>query len=382
MKKTKQHKSQERMDEDDQVWGDYIDWSRMEPYKKKGYRFSQSIVTDGVSVSIPLRKIGATKKKRKHSKTTTEEEEEYIDWNSLVGRPVVGVDPGKHSILYMTSNEVIQKRGKKQIQISNIQKRRAIGAKATHYQQMKRKKRKKYKSIQELETKLSAVSSKSPTLKGFQHYLKVRFTVQEELYTYYSSKMYRIHRWKKYKSEQRFNQYLVNRIRAIFDHDCVLAYGSWNRTSQMKGLIPSSGIGMKRLLSKHFTVVTTPEYNTTKTCSKCMIGEMKPVKSRPHPNPKKLKEDPNCKLDVRGLRRCNNESCQVFINRDYNAAINIRRNLLHRIQHGSWHPSFTSNIKEEKLYSKKDQAQLHCAHSQVGGPVMSTADGWAKKQGE
>ena len=46
---------------------------------------------------------------------------------------------------------------------------------------------------------------------------------------------------------------------------------------------------------------------------------------------------------VRGIRRCQNEECRVIMNRDYNAAINIRQNLLHYIQHGDWCPRFKRN---------------------------------------
>jgi hypothetical protein len=100
--------------------------------------------------------------------------------------------------------------------------------------------------------------------------------------------------------------------------NCVLAYGMWNRKSQMKGLIPSPTCGLRQELAKHFTVVDTPEPYTTKTCSKCMEGEMGKVLKRPHPNPKKRhqgQQDANCTLDVRGLRRCKNENCRVFVNR-------------------------------------------------------------------
>jgi hypothetical protein len=57
--------------------------------------------------------------------------------------------------------------------------------------------------------------------------------------------------------------------------NCVLAYGMWNRKSQMKGLIPSPTCGLRQELAKHFTVVDTPEPYTTKTCSKCMEGDGK-----------------------------------------------------------------------------------------------------------
>ena len=57
---------------------------------------------------------------------------------------------------------------------------------------------------------------------------------------------------------------------------------------------------------------------------------------------------------VRGIRRCKNENCGVIMNRDYNAAINIRRNLLHFIENGDWLPCFS---KKKKNLNKSQQQQ-------------------------
>src|SRR5438034_10768860 len=98
----------------------------------------------------------------------------------------------------------------------------------------------------------------------------------------------------------------------------------------MRGCVPAPTCGMRRLLSQHVHVVDVPEAYTTKTCSKCRIGEMKPCRKR---------EDKRGRVrDVRGLRRCNNVDCAVIMDRDYNAAINIRKNLIHYLKHGEWDP--------------------------------------------
>jgi hypothetical protein len=353
------------MDEDMEIWSRYIDCSRFTSYEEKGYRFGGSITTDGVSVSIPLHKKNYNeedqKKKRKKQevKNLSDSEMEALQEQRLAllkGRTIIGVDPGKYSIVYLTSDEVIQARGKRRMQISNVERRRAIGTKVFRFIQQKLKRKRKYPDWQALETSLSQVSSKATTVKGFQDYVIARFKVQGKLYEYYSNLLFRIHRWEKYKRDQRFQHHVVRQIGEKFGKDCVLAYGTWNRKTQMRGLIPSQTCGMRRLLSKHFTVVDTPEPNTTKTCSKCLEGTMEPCKKRHYSNPKKKEKYPDRELDVRGLRRCNNEKCKVFINRDYNAAINIRSNLVHRIHHGSWHPKFTK-ANEQKL-TKEEQDRL------------------------
>ncbi len=67
------------------------------------------------------------------------------------------------------------------------------------------------------------------------------------------------------------------------------------------------------------------------------------VKTQEHPRRKKNKNGEVRQIDVRGLRRCNNEECRVFMNRDYNASINIRLNLLHKIETGNWDPVFSQS---------------------------------------
>jgi len=372
----RKEKSETSVDRDDLVWKQYIDTSRFESYEKE-YRFAQSIVTDGISVSVPLRKRDfdqeqQVQKRRKREKSFQDknknipkiQDPENENLFFLKGRKIVGVDPGKHSIVYLTSDSKTKARGKHRMQVSNVQRRRALRTKV--FDRIQNMHKKKFPDWKTLESSLSSVSSKATTLKGFQDYLGARFKVQEKLYSYYSNFLFRIHKWERYKSSKRFEHYLVERIKEKFGMDCVLAYGTWNRTSQMKGLIPSQTSGMRNQLSKHFTVVNTPEWNTTKTCSKCLKGTMEKCKTREHPNLKKKREDPDAKLDVRGLRRCNNvKECGVFANRDYNAAINIRSNLFHRIHYGCWHPHFTIPTQEEPNIEEREHMELEINLNQM-----------------
>ncbi len=114
----------------------------------------------------------------------------------------------------------------------------------------------------------------------------------------------------------------------------------------MPGLMPTLNKSLRRRLAQDFTVVDVPEYLTTQRCSKCVRhdrdGRMKEERTRLiqiHD-----KKDPEKRrwvyVDVRGLRRCNNDRCGVFFSRDYNAAINMRLQLCHWIEHGTWHPAY------------------------------------------
>jgi len=338
----------------DLLWDQYLDFSRFQCGKK--YRFAHHITTDGVSVSVLFKRkkipnVQKPRKKRQRKEAATlhstadQHQSSLPDCNNRV---VVGLDPGKHSILYMTSDDTTHTlKPTNRLQYTNIQRKVECGGKV---------KIAKPREVGEAETVLSTTNSRSMSVEGYLKYIQARHQQQALLYKHYQTLDHRVIRWWKYRKRQQSESTLVGNIKEKFGKDPVIAYGSWSRTTQMRGLIPSPVIGMQKLLAKHFDVVVVPEYNTTQTCSKCMKGKMCEVLKRPCPRCKSLQTKVDstevvlckrCKRkgqqkmeDVRGLRRCNNEDCAVYMNRDYNAAMNIRCNLLHYVNTGQWHPSF------------------------------------------
>jgi len=337
----------------DLLWSTYFNLKQLKISKRK-YQFDHSILTDGVSVSAQFATKGKlekqSRKKLKKIKLDIKDEEEVdkIEVASLKNRCVVGVDPGKHNVLYLTADDQnIEKRMK----YTNIQRRVELGRK--DFQRSERKI--KTEMVQQAENQIS--NSRASTTKGFQEYLKARFKVQDLLYSHYSNPVFHIHNWWSYRKKQKSEQKLVNSIKEKFGTDAVLAYGNWSRSTQMRGLIPSPTCGIKRMLSQHFTIIDTPEYHTTKLCSKCHTGIMEPVKNKTITKKKwngTSKVEVQCEIDVRGLRRCNNAECAVLFNRDYNAAMNIRQNLLHYIDHGCWADRFMKKSNNQPIVSGSD----------------------------
>jgi len=118
----------------------------------------------------------------------------------------------------------------------------------------------------------------------------------------------------------------------------------------MKGLESSPTSGFRKLLSKRVKVIDVPERNTTKTCSKCH-GLLVPDKTR-------LSKTKQGKLvPCRGIRRCNNAIHGGLLrwNRDHNAAINIRSNLIHYINHNEWNPTFSSISQQARSSSMMNE---------------------------
>ena len=113
----------------------------------------------------------------------------------------------------------------------------------------------------------------------------------------------------------------LNRIRSFYDRPLVLAYGSWGMIAGRPGAAcnkgnPSCiGVGLMRKLSKRFLVSPTPEAYTSKICSRC-FGECGSCSEMEDRMGKK----------IRGLRRCTQRDCMLFLNRDKNGATNIGTN--------------------------------------------------------
>ncbi len=102
----------------------------------------------------------------------------------------------------------------------------------------------------------------------------------------------------------------------MYKGDCILHYGDWSRTDQMKGCAPSLGVGMKIILSKRFEVIEEDEYKTSKTCN-LYFGEMKRYKKRDG----KQSYSRLCCKDCAG--RHDKDRSKRFADRDLNAAANI-----------------------------------------------------------
>jgi hypothetical protein len=166
------------------------------------------------------------------------------------------------------------------------------------------------------------------------------------LYAHYAKPIHRIVRWYNWRdrrsSEDKFAQRVVNE----FGVDAIIAYGDSSGWHALPGLAPSPTTGLrKRLRAKQhqgLQVVDVPEAFTTLTCSSCG-GRTAPDLTRAT-----RKRQDGTLISPRGIRRCNSEQCGgLRWNRDHNAAINIRTNLLYRMAHGRFDPRFARHANDE-----------------------------------
>lgn len=254
----KNHKAYEK-----EIWEEIF-----EIPKSKKLHFQYYCTTDGVSIgflysSKEKPSTGTKKRKRNTTKSKRQQVSDIPNLENLPNGTRVGLDPGKKTILYMTSYD--ENTGEtKVVKYTAMQRRKECFF--LHKQQIIQQKKKKDASIQELENLLSKYDSREPQLEYFQQYVQVVLQIMEKLHSFYSRIYFRILKRKTYIKTQKSEHALINRISNTFGKDCVIGYGSWTSSTQMKNLMPTPTCRIKKKLSENFTVVTVPEWGTTQTC--------------------------------------------------------------------------------------------------------------------
>ena len=136
--------------------------------------------------------------------------------------------------------------------------------------------------------------------------------------SHYKLKDYRKYNWYTYINNQKSERKLIDTIKDTYGEKIIIGIGDWCPDKQMKNFVPTKGIGLRRLLEKHFMVYLVDESYTSKVCHECK-----------HETEyfKKVVNQPTFKLNktfVHGLLVCKNKNCSKLWNRDTNGAKNIR----------------------------------------------------------
>ena len=220
---------------------------------------------------------------------------------------IIGVDPGKKTIVHMT-NEISPKKGdereRKTLTYTSSQRRFESG----EAHRKKKLKESKSKEVMEIESGLSKTNSKNPSSEEFKEYLSARFRVQNDLYNYYVDNKFRIYRWLNWRFRRKSEDLFINQIGKTFGENIILAYGNWSGSKKLKGLAPSPTTGIRRRIGQQYNVVVITEFRTSKTCSRCK-GELKEDSSRFKVYTKKNSEgkEQKKKYNLWSIRRCYNE---------------------------------------------------------------------------
>jgi hypothetical protein len=125
--------------------------------------------------------------------------------------------------------------------------------------------------------------------------------------------------------------------------DGILTCGNGSGFHALRNSPPSPTTGLwRRFLAKAHkgvVVIDTPEHRSSKRCSRCG-GEVVEDPTRTYKRVHKVDEGVEfCDwVPLWGIHHCNSAICGGLCrwNRDHNAAINIRANLLHYLNNGTW----------------------------------------------
>jgi hypothetical protein len=249
------------------IWSQLFRMSKKIFRDTKDYTFNYQIQTDGIGCSLSfVRKDLFEKKYGTKVETVEQEDYKYIDdfddndLTELSKKNVVGVDPGKRFLVYMVDDKG------KTVKYSAPQKRVESMAKRNTTILLREKKLNK---ITGEETKLSKQNSKSVNYDKFKQYIIEKTILNNKLRDFYVKDVWRKMKWRQYVYSRKSEDKFLNRIENTFGTDCVLAYGDWSRSSQMKHFMPTKNIGLRKIIHKRFNTISVNEFNTSKKCCGC-----------------------------------------------------------------------------------------------------------------
>ena len=296
-KKTKKYKNH--------IW-DKIFKTNKKVMKMNGYEY-KTILTDGIGVSICFQKSG---KRYKENKNIDEDNDVYIDeicnedLELCKSKKLVSIDPGKCSLVFMLDEN------KNKLRYTAPQRRKESLRKRNNNIILREKQKNK---IIEEETELSSYNCKSVNYNEFKKYITEKTKLNNKVRKFYEKKLYRKLKWRTWIYQRKSEDKFLNRIEETYGNkeDLLLCYGNWSNNKQMKYIMPTKGVGLRRVIQKKFSVVLVDEFRTSKLCSRC-----------------------NCELEhynnlhrVLVCRNCKSSGSEskntTFMNRDMNACMNM-----------------------------------------------------------
>lgn len=307
----------------EEIWSNLFNM-KSKLFKKNNFEV-KSIQTDGIGVTLYFQKLGRASKQKT---LTPEDNSVYIEdltdeeLNKCKNMKLIGGDPNKHSLIYLIDED------NKKLRYTNTQ--RAQESQRKKYNKIILKEKKTNNIIEE-ETKISIYNSKTVDFQKFKEYIRNKNEFNEKVKSFYEDIKFRKFKWRICISSRKSEDKFISRIEETYGKNIIIGYGDWSENKQMKSVMPSKGIGLRRLISKKYKTPLINEFRTSKLCNKC---------NKELTNYNKLHRVLICKSE-----ECNSSESKkeiTFINRDINASLNIlnllkewvttkRRNPLYKI---------------------------------------------------
>ncbi|KAJ1892679.1 hypothetical protein LPJ81_005512 [Coemansia sp. IMI 209127] len=344
----------------DEIWSQVLDLSSKAVRSQKGSKFSHSVQTDGVSITV-LKADPDKPKKRTRRKPKGFKEFQYVtDLTAAelaeIADNCVYFDPGRRDILHGIYNDSEPDAPKHKHYTSS---QRANEIRLRRHQHLRQQVKAKYHNgiVLEKENELSVGAQCTTTSANeYQEYIVKWAQAYPTLNEFYAK--YRTHHKSKYwpegqpfhrhlrscafQQQLQADQCLVKSIVGGRDPKPAVIIGNWS-ASMTRYHEPIRGRGMRRMLRHHkLKVVLIDEFRTSKTCPAC-DGLIERFIRVPNPRPFRAKKHPT--VWCNGLLRCTSKECIAWVtqnssrkarepewvadgrywNRDTAAALNFRR---------------------------------------------------------
>jgi hypothetical protein len=283
-------------------------------FKNKYYTFHNEITTDGISCSLLFIRKDCKGEENKNRQVNSEDFEyisiEELDTQQLENlkpRNIVGLDPGKRSLVYMMDGQ-----GNK-LQYTAPQRKKESMTKRN--QQILQREKYLHK-INEYENVLSLQNSKSVNYDNFKSYLVEKDRLNKQTIEFYKKEVWRKMKFRQYSYGNKSIDIFLNNIEKTFGENILICYGNWSRSSQMKHFMPTMNKGLRKLIHKRYDTITINECNTSKKCCDC-FQDLKHYRNKENKEEFRLLVCSNCVS-------CENKKI-VFRTRDANSSINIMK---------------------------------------------------------
>ncbi len=241
---------------------------------KSKYVFNYTIQTNGIDTSVLFKRKdlkdenGRNKKPKKTKKNSEEFKylENYKQFELLEMKNknnIVYCDPGKCRLLYMLDD-----RKNETFIYSN--KQRVFETERLKYAYINKDMRKK-SGIEEKENILSNCCKRTCNVEKFKEYIKTKEQLRKEIEDFYLDEKFRKFRMRVFINTKRSEQKLINKIKEKYTvenkdksiENPLIVIGNWCISYQMRNMISSPCIGLKRLLNKNFKMLTMDEFRTS-----------------------------------------------------------------------------------------------------------------------
>jgi len=220
------------------------------------------------------------KKNKKIRKSEKKEEEfPYIDeltddeLENVKSSNKIYIDPGKRNLLMMKDDTG------KYYRYSNQE--RLFETKRNKYNRLMEN-RKKGNGIKIKENELSSCKSNSCNDEKFKEYIKKKNEINNCLMEQYEDIFYRKQKLYGHINRNRSDSNLINKIKEKYGNESIIIMGDWSIPKQMKNMISTPNLRLKRILAKRFKLYNFDEYRTSKinykTGTECENLEVKDKK--------------------------------------------------------------------------------------------------------